>query len=204
MHDTKRYSYTDLDGEIETKFNTTRGENQFSQSLRNSTNEMFETKLIQKYKNKGNSGVSIMSGETDKLMKSHIRTYDREKVPYAGSAIDISQPDVYRYEVNRRLSRNELPTKTLIDENRSKNDLNLSKFYPINGLTQTFTKSRNATMLKKINSMERILEWQPRGVHKLNLINGNKNISMQKSLNNIIPYREKSNGKHLFTVFLIF
>jgi hypothetical protein len=200
MHDNKRYSYTDNNGENENNFNTTRGENQLSQSLRNSTNEMFETKLIQKYKHKGNSGVSIMSGETDKIMKSHIRTYDQEKVPYAGSAIDISQPDVYRYEVNRRLSRYEPPTKTLTGGNATKGTLSLSEFYPINGLTQKFSKSRNATMLKKINSMERILEWQPRGVHKLNLANGDKNIIMQKSLNNIIPYREKSNGKHLITV----
>lgn len=138
-----------------------------------------------------------------RLNKSVIRTYDQEKIPYAGSAIDISQPDMYRYEVNRRLSRNEPMMKTLTVDNRYRDDLNNTEYMPTYANTQTFSKSRNATMPKRVNSMARILEWQPHVVNKLNLINEKKNMYMQKSLKNIIPYRENSIGKCSASVFSI-
>ena len=65
---------------------------------------MFETKL--KEKPKGAKGSSIMSGEINKINKLVLKTFDKEKVPYAGSSIDISQPDIYRYEVKNHWSRN--------------------------------------------------------------------------------------------------
>lgn len=65
MKENKRYVFTDHNGENEPNFNTPRGDNHFSQSLRNPTNEMFETKLLQKHK--GGSGVSILSGEINEI-----------------------------------------------------------------------------------------------------------------------------------------
>ena len=43
---------------------------------------------------------------------------------------------------------------------------------------QEFPKSKYSTIPKKINSMERILEWKPKGLHKLSMINEKQNISM--------------------------
>jgi hypothetical protein len=86
-------------------YNTPRNENKYQQSTINPTNEIFDTKLRQSHTKCG-KGTSIMSGDINKINKYTIKTYDQEKIPYAGSSIDISQPDLYRYDVNNTLSRN--------------------------------------------------------------------------------------------------
>jgi len=191
--------YDDLkdDQDVNPVHHPPREENHFSQSLSHPTNEMYDTKLI--HKPKGNRGVSIMSGEINKVHKNVRKVYDREKVPYAGSSIDITQPDVFRYEVDKELTRNN-PMLQSYKTFRKAED-KLDTFSPTRTeKPSTFYKSRNSTHLKKVNSMERILEWQPKGLHKLNLINDKKNIFMEKSLKNIIPYQENSIGHKPYAV----
>ena len=154
---------------------------------------MFDTKM--RHKHKENSGTSIMSGEIHQINKQVRRTFDPFKIPYAGSSIDISQPDVYRYEVDKTLSRNNPMFQSYNTYRKPENNLEEATLAPKQPLNQSLNKSRNSTFDKRVNSMERILEWQPKGLHKLNLINEKKNIFMEKSLKNIIPYRENSIGK---------
>lgn len=135
-----------------------------------------------------------MSGEINKVKKPVRKVYDPEKIPYAGSSIDIRQPDVYRYEIDQTLTRDNPMLQSYKDFRKADNKLDI--FSPKRSdKGNTFYKSRNSTHLKKVNSMERILEWQPKGLHKLNLINERKNIFMERSLKNIIPYKENSVGK---------
>lgn len=61
--------------------------------------------------------------------------------------------------------------------------------------SQTMWKSRHMTMPRQINSMERILDWKPKELHRLNMINEKKNIFMERSLGNTIPYKQGDIGK---------
>jgi hypothetical protein len=198
----KRYAFgngNEADNQI---YYTPRDGNKFTQTLIHPSNEIFETKL--KEKPKGGVGSSIMSGEINKVNRLRIKTYDQEKIPYAGSSIDISQPDIYRYEVNQSLSRNNpLAQSVKSFENHhglmTQNPLR----YTIDP-NQSFSKSRNMTMSKRINSMERILDWKPKELHRLNLINDRKNIFMEKSLKNTIPYKQHDIGKLCLFLRLIY
>ena len=161
------------------------------QSLRHPSNEMFETKLRQKTKR--GKGVSIMSGEINSVNKFHIKTYDQEKLPYAGSSIEIPHPGVYRYPIKQDATRNNpmsMSYNTINFERDSNATLGLN-----NAQNQTFNKSRNVPLPKRMNSMERILDWNPKANSRLNLINEQKNISMERSLKNTIPFRQHDAGK---------
>ena len=85
---------------------TPRDSNKYTQSTIHPTNEIFDTRLKMNAKNRVGKGTSIMSGDVNKPKKYVVKMYDQEKIPYAGSSIDLSQPDLYRYDVNNSLSRN--------------------------------------------------------------------------------------------------
>ena len=155
---------------------------------------MFETKL--KEKPKGAKGSSIMSGEINKINKLVLKTFDKEKVPYAGSSIDISQPDIYRYEVKNHWSRNN-PIVQSMSYRRPNENSGFSPRAP-NDLNQTFEKSKFATIPKKINSMENILDWKPKELQRLHMINDSKRLMMEKSLGNTIPYKQKDIGNFAY------
>lgn len=59
-----------------------------------------------------------------------------------------------------------------------------------------------------MNSMERILEWHPKGLHKLSMINERQDILMEKSLGNTIPLHQYTagivNGNIFITTFKLF
>lgn len=63
----KRNSLFNQEDENSPNYNTPRNENKFQQSLIHPSNEIFDTKF--KEKPKGASGVSIMSGEINKINK---------------------------------------------------------------------------------------------------------------------------------------
>ena len=155
---------------------------------------MFETKL--KENPKGAKGTSIMSGEFNKINKLVLRTFDGSKIPYAGSSIDISQPDIYMYEVKNHSSRNN-PLVQSVSFRRPEQINSLSPRDSNKNINQTFEKSKFATIPKKINSMERILNWNPKELQRLHMINGSKRLMMEKSLGNTIPYKQRDIGTYL-------
>lgn len=50
--------------------------------------------------------------------------------------------------------------------------------------------------------MERILEWKPKGLHKLSMMNEKQNIMMEKSLGTTLPLRLHGIGKFCYFVIL--
>lgn len=190
----KRYTFRDHnDDDDRGVYVTPRQDNSFTQSLIHPSNEIFETGF--RHKPKGGTGVSIMSGEFNKVNKLAIRTYDQEKVPYAGASIDLSQPEIYRVEVQKGFSRNNPMTQSVKTFNNLGNTEGINPFGHYEVQNQSFNKSKFSTMPKRINSMERILDWKPKGLHKLNMYNSPTNIFMEKSLKNTIPYRQSITGK---------
>lgn len=103
MKDSRKMSLGILNDD-EPIYYTPRNDNKYVQPTVHQTNEVFDTNL-RKHKHPA-KGTSIMSGEINKINKFQIRTYDQEKLPYAGSSIDLTQPDLYRYDINHSLSKN--------------------------------------------------------------------------------------------------
>ena len=167
-----------------------RNSNMFTHTLDHSTNELFETKMKEKYK--GATGVSIMSGEINIAEKHKRKNFDREKLPYVGSSIDLSQPDIYRYEVKSNWTRNK-PLGHSVTMNQLQNfgTLNTINWEHIDN-SQIQLKSKHATLPKKVNSIERVFDSKNKGSSRLNLSNERFNLMMENSLSNTIPYRQHS------------
>ena len=132
-----------------------------------------------------------------KLLKQNKRkTYDGEKLPYVGSSIDLSQPDIYRYEVKSHYSRNNpIGQSATLSRLENSNRLGNTNFGQYND-NHMILKSKYATIPKKINSVERILDWKPKEASQLNLTHEREAMMMmENSLGNTIPYRQHSTGQ---------
>lgn len=172
LKENKRYGLSNQE-DLDPIYNTPRKDNHFSQSLLHPSNEMFETKLRQKQK--GGTGVSIMSGEFIKPNKLKRKVYDQEKVPYAGASIDLSQPNIYRYEIQKSLSRNNPMAQSMNTLGASPPEYPLKPEYSTFDKNYTFSKSKNATLPKRTVNMDQIYNPEASYMGKLEQYNSTMN-----------------------------